>query len=189
MLTAARAELRAAKKALKDMDEAKSFEDYEDAWRQFLNCLEKCWTKTERGCQHVRDQFQPWQGKTQSLRRKDMLLRYLKQARDADNHSIQELAEHKPGGSGLSFAKGSGHIKRLEIVNGQIVHYEGDPVILTHYPSRVLVKKVLNSGNWYNPPTVHLNNPLNSGDPRVLGKLGLEFYERFVDDAEAKFFG
>ena len=188
MLKAARAELRAAKNALQQMSEAESFEVYEDAWRQFLNCLEKCWNKAERGCQHVRDQFQPWQGRTQNLRKKDMLIRYLKQARDADNHSIQELAEHKPGGTGLGFANGSGHIKRLEIVNGEIVHYEGDPLTLTHYPSRVLVKSVLNSGKWYNPPTSHLEKPLNSADPRILGKLGLEFYERFIDEAEAKFF-
>lgn len=75
---------------------AENFEVFEEEWRHFLNCIEKVWDKVERSCQHVKNSFQPWQGKYANLRRKDMLLRYLKQARDADNHSIQEVAEIKP---------------------------------------------------------------------------------------------
>lgn len=118
-----------------------------------------------------------------------MLLRYLKQARDADNHSIQELAEFVPGGVGLNFANGSGgYIHHLEIINGVITRYEGDPMIATSYPARVSAMKVLNAGKWYNPPTSHLNNPVASSDPRVLGDMGINFYESFIDEAEARFF-
>ncbi len=53
-----RAELRAASRAIEDMRSANSIEEFEAEWRQFLTCLEKVWTKVERSCQHVRNEFQ-----------------------------------------------------------------------------------------------------------------------------------
>jgi len=171
------------------MKSAKSFEVFEEEWRDFLNCLEKVWTKAERSCQHVRSTFQPWQGKYTALRRKDMLLRYLKQARDADNHSIQEVAELKPGHKTMNFVNPKGgYIKHMEIRGGNIVHYEGDPMIVVDHPPTVEAIRVQNSGNWYNPPTTHLGRKITSRHPVVLAELGLNFYETFVANAEKKFF-
>lgn len=187
-LDAAKKELAAAKRALASMKSATSFEVFEEEWRDLLNCLEKIWNKVERGCQHDRKRFQPWQGRFAGLRRKDMLLRYLKQARDADNHSIQEVAEVKPGHRTMNFVNPKGgYIEHMEIHNGEVVQYKGDPMVVTDHPPTVEAVKVKNSGNWYNPPTAHLDNPVNSKHPVVLGELGLGFYENFLNEADEKF--
>ena len=125
-----KAELRAASRAIEAMNLADSMDRFESEWREFLTCLEKVWTKIERTCQPQRNSFQPWQGQFQALRKKDMLLHYLKQARDADNHSIQDMTAIKPGETTLSF-EGSrgGTIRHLKIQDGQIVAYEGDPIV------------------------------------------------------------
>lgn len=107
-LKAAKAELIAAEKALAAMEAAKDFSSFEEEWRSLLNNLEKVWIKTERACQHIQNKFQPWQGKYSQLRKKDMLLRYLKQARDADNHSVQEVMEKKPGHYSFTVPGGPG---------------------------------------------------------------------------------
>ncbi|ACR11423.1 hypothetical protein TERTU_0535 [Teredinibacter turnerae T7901] len=188
-IESAKKELESAKRAVEAMKNAESFDIFDEEWRDFLNCLEKVWVKTERGCQHIKNSFQPWQGRYSALRRKDMLLRYLKQARDADNHSIQPVAEYKAANRTLDFinAKG-GQIKNLVIEGGQIVHYEGDPLVVRNNPASIQAIRVKNSGNWYNPPTSHLNKKVSSLHPVHLAELGVQFYEAFINDTESTFF-
>ncbi|WP_373953792.1 hypothetical protein [Vibrio pomeroyi] len=188
-LKAAWAEIRSAERALGDMQSATSFEIFEEEWRDFLNCLEKVWNKTERGCQQFQNKFQPWQGQFTRDRKKDQLLKYLKQARDADNHSIQEVTEIKPGSRTMNFANGKGgYIKEMRIVNGEVVHFEGDPMIVTDHPPTVVALKVKNSGKWYNPPREHLGQSLKSIHPVEIATQGLTYYTKYVEEAEAKFF-
>jgi hypothetical protein len=189
-LRSPKADLASAYRAVERMKQAGNRDEFEAEWRDFLNCLEKVWVKTERSLQYVRDKFQPWQGKYTNLRRKDMLLRYLKQARDADNHSIQDvmdvtpatLAIH-PGPTGVS------HIRRITVDGlGNIdVDADGDPR-LEITPPKVRAVKVLNSGNWYNPPTSHLGLPVHDDHPLTIAELGLRFYADFLNEAEGYFF-
>jgi hypothetical protein len=184
-----RLEIAAAAKAITGMRTAKSLDEFEVEWRSYLNCLEKSWQKTEQSCQHVKSTFQPWQGKFHRLRKKDMLLRYLKQARDADNHSIQDVTKLKPGSRGYKFASGKGgHIKHMVISDGELVHYEGDPMIVEETPAHPVVVPVKNNGEWFNPPTSHLDQPLHSHHPVYLAELGLKFYAEFLAEVESKFF-
>lgn len=188
-LESAKKELASATRALEAMRGATTFEVFEEEWRDFLNCLEKVWVKTERGCQQFRNKFEPWQGRYTALRRKDMLLKYLKQARDADNHSIQEVAEVKPGHTTMNFVNPKGgYIHRMQIRNGQLAHYEGDPMIVENHPPRVEAVPVKNHGKWINPPTQHLEKRVESLHPAHLGELGIAFYEGFLKEAEELFF-
>jgi hypothetical protein len=188
-LKQARAELESAQRAIDAMRASESMDRFEAEWRHFLSCLEKVWVKVERSCEPKKNIFQPWQGKFERLRKKDMLLRYLKQARNADNHSIQELAEINPGGTSLSFINPyGGYIKHMRAENGKITHYEGDPAIIkTIHPHPVAVR-VKNDGQWYNPPTSHLGKHIDTAHPLELAVLGLDFYKDFVDQVEKKFF-
>ncbi|MBO0162590.1 hypothetical protein J0692_10140 [Vibrio alginolyticus] len=172
------------------MKSASNFEIFEEEWRDFLNCIEKVWNKTERGCLSFREKFQPWQGQFSRDRRKDALLKYVKQARDADNHSIQEVAEVKPGSKTIGFAnkKNGSHIESLKIVNDNIVEYKGDPLIVQDHPPTVVALKVKNNGNWFNPPREHKGQPLKTQHPVEIAELALAYYQNFVTEAEAKFF-
>lgn len=184
-----RAELRASARAIDGMRSAKSLEEFEIEWKAFLTCLEKVWNKVECSCQHVRNHFQPWQGTYHRLRNKDMLLRYLKQARDADNHSIQDSTKIEPGSRNFRFVNPSGgYIKYMEIREHEIAAYEGDPIIMEDIPSRLVVVPVKNNGKWFNPPTAHLEQPVTTHHPVALAELGLKFYEKYVNEVERKFF-
>lgn len=184
-----RLELAAAAKALADMRRAKSMDEFEMGWRTCLNHLEKAWQKTERCCLHVRSQFEPWQGRFHKLRRKDMLLRYLKQARDADNHSVQDVTKLQPGSRGYKFLNPrGGYIKRMEIRNGEVVHYEGDPMVVEETLPHPIALPVKNNGEWFNPPTAHLGQAIPIPHPVLLAELGIKFYSDYVGEVQKKFF-
>lgn len=190
-LKQAKAELESAKLSIEAMQKSKSFEEFERHWKFFLGCLEKAWSKTERACQgqDKKDAFQPWQGKFKHLRKTDMLLSYLKQARDADTHSIQEFTEIYPGHTAYrGVNQQSHHIKRMVITNGKISYYEGDPMIQETVLPHPRAVKVQNSGKWYDPPLEHLGKPVENLHPVTLALIGLEFYTDFVDQVESKFF-
>jgi hypothetical protein len=172
------------------MKAASNVEEFEDAWQDFLGSLEKSWIKVERSCQQFRNTFQPWQGKLARQRRKDPLLRYLKHARNADEHTIEEIIEHVPGHRTLNPAYGnSWYIEHLEIWGGDVVSYSGDkPMIVQDFPDRVELRRFKGSGTWYNPPTQHLGQPLEQRDPISFAELGLRFYANFIEQAEEKFF-
>ena len=188
-LNAAKAELRSADRSLSNMKAAPNFEIFEEEWRDFLNCIEKVWNKTERGCQSFRDKFQPWQGQFSRERKKDALLKYVKQARDADNHSIQEVAEVKPGSRTIDFVNPKGgYIESMKIVNGNILEFKGDPIVVQDHPPTVVALKVKNNGNWYNPPREHKGVQLKTQHPVEIAELAINYYRNLVTEAEAKFF-
>ncbi len=158
----AKRELLASEKAIERMSQAKSFEDLEDEWKIYLNSIEKCWVKVERACQHVRNKFQPWQGTFARQRKKDPLLRYIKHARNSDQHTIQENMEEKNASSSMSVEGGPGvtHIERLEIKGGKLVEYRGNkPLTIKNLPNRVELLRVKDGSKWYNPQKSH--NKLN----------------------------
>ena len=183
-----KAELWAASRAINSMCEAQNMEEFEAEWKVFLSSLEKVWNKVERVCQPHRATFQPWQGQFQALRKKDMLLRYLKQARDADNHSIQDSTKLEPGYMTLGHVGGSGYINNLEIRNGVVVNYQGSPMVQEIYPPSPIAVPVQNNGVWYNVPTSHLGEAVESVHPVDIANLGLAFYADFVEKVEKKFF-
>ncbi|WP_222422249.1 hypothetical protein [Yersinia bercovieri] len=190
LLVAARKESDNAKRNLIRMEESKNYEEFEEHWRNYLNSIEKIWSKIEAQCNDstkIPSNFHPWFGQQKSLRRKDMLLRYLKQARNADNHSIQDVAAIQKAHSTINFVKpGLGIINKLVIDNDQIQHYEGDPIAVNHYPEQIITVKVKNNGDWYNPPTSHLGEKIDSQNPLEIAKLGIIFYENLINQAELK---
>lgn len=187
----AKRELAAAEKAIERMTKAESIDDLEDEWKVYLNSIEKCWVKTERACQHVRNKFQPWQGEFSNERKKDALLRYIKHARNSDQHSIQEAMQKKEASSSMYVEGGQGvtHIERLEIRNGRLVEYRGNqPLIIENLPNRVELIPVKDGNKWYNPPKQHKDVKLLWPAPVDVAVLGLEYYRNFIRLAEEKFF-
>jgi hypothetical protein len=188
-LKAAKAELRSAMRSIDAMKSSTEFELFEEEWRDFLNCIEQLWNKVERSCQHERNTFEPWQGKFKRLRKKDMLLRYLKQARHAHNHSIQEISEIKAASRDINFKNGDGgYIKNLTMVGGNIVNYEGDPLEVIDRPKRIAAIRINNEGKWYNPPTSHLGKRFISDCALDIALAGFGFYESYLEQVEEKFF-
>jgi hypothetical protein len=190
-LNQSRIEIEKAKKSLNLMKESKTMLDFESNWRDFLIHLEKAWIKSERECLDFKNRFQPWQGKYVKIRRTDPLLKYLKNARDVDTHSIEEIVDKIPGSRTITTLNKQEPLfaKKLVIKNGEIIEYEGNqPLIIEDKPGRIDAKSFTNQGTIYLPPTYHLGKPLkHSKNPLEIAELGLEFYSKFLDEIEKKF--
>ncbi len=187
----AKRELIAAEKSIKRMTKSKTIEDLEDEWKNYLNSVEKCWVKAERACQHIRNKFQPWQGEFANERKKDPLLKYIKHARNSDQHTIQEGMQKKYASSSMYIEGGPGitHIERLEIRNGRLVEYRGNkPLIIENLPNRVELLRVKDGSKWYNPPKTHKQVKLPWPAPVDVAVLGLEYYRNFIKQVEETFF-
>jgi hypothetical protein len=136
------------------------FEEFERAWRDFLHRVERIWIKTQQAVNHLPN----WQRVASpiiSLRQNDPLLNYIRQARNADQHTIAEVAishnlviDAKP------------HIRGITITG--------------NYNNSLL--PVQNRGITYSPPKFHLGKPLNAyeistmPEPLLVATLAMRFY-------------
>ena len=185
-------ELEFAKQSLEACRVSKSLAEYEKNWLNLLGHLEKVWKKSERECQDVRNKFQPWQGKFVKLRRKDQLLSYMKNARDADNHLAEEVVEKTPGKMEIKPDEKNKsdvhHIDKMVIKNGVITEYKGDPINIKVTSPAVKCIPVTTGGQTYQLPKKHLKRSItNPADPIALGTKAIEFYEDYLNQIEKKF--
>ena len=191
-LSRAKSELRAATSAIGRMKAARTFPEFEDAWRDFLSSLEKVWKKAERETDVVRAQFAPWRKPAEDERRQDPLLRYVFHARNVDHHTIQEIVQHVPGSTAVgptSMPGGVWHIESMTLQDGQLVEYRGNtPIRVDITPTRIKLLEVKDRGVSYPPPDRHLGQPLPAPDPVTVAELALSYYSRFVANVERTFF-
>lgn len=187
----AKREIQNAAEFINRMENSKNFDEYEQNWRNFLTALEKVWNLAEREGQSVSSKFQPWQGSYKNKRRIDPLLKYLKNARDADMHSIQEIVQTQEAAMTISTGGTSGnvHIERLEISGGKITTGKtSQPLIIRFIPSNLIVLPVINNGQAVPTPDYHIGQRvLDNTNPIKLAKVGLKYYEDFVNEMEQKF--
>ncbi|HTE21937.1 MAG TPA: hypothetical protein VK674_02745 [Candidatus Limnocylindria bacterium] len=180
-------ELKSAETSLIRMRKAKTLDELEVEWKNYLAAIEKAWLKAEQECSAIRNRFQPWQGQYSRERRKDQLLRYLKHARNSDQHTIQALVETKPGKYEAKI-QGSVYIDKLVVSKGQVVEYRGSkPLEVTVLPERVELMQVKDRGKWYNPPLTHKTTRLIWPDPIKVAELGLKYYQDFISEIEKDF--
>lgn len=189
ILKESRKELEFASKELEAIIRSTSLVDFELHWKNFLQKIENVWVKSERECQGVKNTFQPWQGQYTRLRRNDPLLSYLKNARDADNHSIQELINNTVKGLTISPAIPGNHpITGLTIINNKVVNYKGSVPLLVQSETRIECVSIRNNGVIYPLPTYHRGQLIKDNhNPVNLAKLGLSFYKQYLSDIEDKF--
>lgn len=172
-------ELRFAKDAINLFAIDKDFTPTSKHWSDFLIHLELCFVKAERGCQDIKNSFQPFQGYYKKQRKDDPLLSYLKNARDAVEHDNTVIVD-------------------LEIISNQIVDYieleitnvDGNKRKEKHpmYPSRIKLKTFKINGRSWNPPKFHLNKPLLCNkEPLEVAFLGIKFYDDFLKETKRKF--
>ena len=76
----------------------------------------------------------------------------------------------------------------MEIRNGQVVRYEGDPMVVEETAAQPIAVAVKNGGEWFNPPRTHLDQAVNSHHPVYLAELGLRFYSDLLAEVANRFF-
>jgi hypothetical protein len=145
------------------------FSAFEASWREFLRKIERVWSKAQAGM-HDRPGWKRFEVEIEDLRKNDPLLRYLRHARNADEHSIQDV-------TGDWDAKA----RATQITSNSIkVEWEvWDRPLLP----------VTNRGVTYEPPREHLGQPLSDrlkkgvAEPIVMADLALGFYKSVLNRA------
>lgn len=186
----AKKEIIAAKKCLEQMKSSTNHDDFEMHWRECLGHIEKSFSKLLCATKPVSGKFSSHFNQKFMLRKTDKTLAYLHQARNADHHSTMEISKLEPPYTTLGAFPGarSHYIKELTIDStGKIAKYEGDPMIVEFHPATTMPITVRNQGKDYPPPTEHLGEKLVDIHPSVLAYLGIQFYEKWIDESCATF--
>jgi len=186
-------DLEIAERAIDRMATADQFDVFYEAWQDFLYRIERAWGYSERRLSRMTE-FDKWFAPYATLRRKDPLLRFLKQARNAETHAVSPTLD-KP--ISLSFRDKLGrpfrvHDIRAEFKDGVLTINIDTPDRLLAFDASVIpadprLIRFKNWGEWYNPPKSRLGNRTEDLHPVIAAKLGLQFYRAFVKEGISKF--
>lgn len=184
-----RQELRLAQDLVGRLKEASSLVELEEYWRQYLRHLDRVWNKAEAHFSKS-PRWNGWQGQYLKQRSKDPLICYLVQARNVEEHAIEEITEKQASSFSVNPA-----VRGQEVTmsfrtdaNGEVINFRSDaPVQIQFSPSRVVLLPVVNRGRTYQPPTSHMGALVDPNDLTALATKGAQFYEEFLCAAE-KFF-
>jgi hypothetical protein len=180
-------ELAKARAAVDGMRAAKTLDEFEEAWKEYLGRLERVWNK---GLSHFgkSPKWNGWKGQFESLRRTDPLLSYLVNARGADEHTVNEIVGREPGGIGINPAEGNSlYIEHMEINNGNIFIKSPQKIKVDFLPARTTLLPVTNRGRVYPVPTTHLGNTVDPTNVIAVADAAAQFYEQFLVKAEEFF--
>jgi hypothetical protein len=166
----ARDRLRKAGTILRRVADTKTFPEFQSAWTDFLIALNTITFVLEKGASS-NAQSRQWYGGKKKIGRKDPLLRYLHQARNADEHGLEPVAEHRPGHIAIGVGGESVHIRSLTFSAGQITG-SFDPVdgkLPTIHVAAPHVALITVSddrhGEKFDPPKEHLGETFLDTSP------------------------
>lgn len=180
-------ELTKARAAITAMQEAKSLDEFEEHWKEFLGRLERVWNKAFSRFGKS-PKWNGWKGKAEGLRKTDPLLSYLVNARGAEEHTVNEIVGREPGRIGINAAEGNSlYIERMEINDGNIFIQSPQRIRVDFIPARTTLLSVTNRGRTYPVPTTHLGAAINPNNVISIAEAGAQFYEGFLAQAEEYF--
>ncbi|WP_457660128.1 hypothetical protein [Sinorhizobium medicae] len=130
---------------------------------------------------------QAWFSQKKHERKKDELLRYLHQARHADEHGIAPIASMLPGIMTIRTPEGFPlfSIPGFLPVNLDPEFEKNSKLTVLHAPPQVALRAVENKGVRYEPPTEHLGTPLTDRSIANIAWLGLKYHGEMVIEAES----
>lgn len=140
-----------------------SFHQYDMAWRDFLQSIDRAWNKILARCKNEK-KWPKLKSEYEKMRKEDPLLKYISQARNVSEHTISDVI--KDWDPNLKATPGIGSIH----------------LSWAHYDRPLL--PVTNRGTTFNPPKKHLSKPIEYyrdkrpgvEEPRVIAELAMIFY-------------
>ncbi len=130
-----------------------------------------------------------WSDALQRTRDQDELLRYIHQARHADEHGLDRVIEKQTGGLKIAPGDGPTHIRTLTAIPGKgiSVDYSGARPAFTWLPDMVVLLPVENRGVSYSVPTQHLGQRLPDAKAITVAETAYEYFANAIAEAEKKF--
>lgn len=163
---AAQIQLNRAVQSLNALKASNDLAAIETHWAAFLESAGRVFTKLEQGSK-ASGTSKGWWGRRLHERRTDPLLCYLWHARNADAHTLQQISELKPGRAEFvqpteqdvaALHSALKNEKSPHTVLGLV------EVVFQH----VLVVEVIDKGDRYAPPNLHLGAPVTDITPAHL---------------------
>src|ERR1700730_9651435 len=154
---AARKEYDRAAECVSIIRTSPDFASVESAWSAFLVANGRVFTKLEQGSKSS-SKSQAWWGHKLGQRRKDTLLRYLFHARNADEHTIEEITE--PDETRITIAEPNERI--VGAMERGLIGRPNVPILLK---TEIVFKNlrlmdVVDKGTRYEVPKDHLGAPI-----------------------------
>jgi hypothetical protein len=191
----ARQRLQLATDKLREAENASNYDSFSGAWYFFLIAAKNVYTTLEQGSK-VSAQSRQWFGGKKNERKSDPLLQYLFQARDDDEHGLEDVTTHHPGMTAFGVAapgfSRAVSIKASTDAAGKLTVHKLEsrdqkPILIHHIPPHAVLKPVIGRGNIaYNPPTTHMGAALPDSLPITVGKAARAYLETLVSDAAAR---
>lgn len=186
-IVSAEDKVRQARVAAEKFTSASSFEEALDAWTYFLFASSGVYAKLEQGCKDNPKSI-AWHSHKKNERKKDKLLQYVHQARNADTHGMSRVARNDVG---VGFNKTLSFNERIPIevrrLDNDGITPIGDPIkgVLAGPSARLI--EVTNRGCTYYPPDEHLGDPLPYGTdfPDVVMRAMIAYLEAMIAEAKA----
>lgn len=181
--------LHTCRGVLIDIRDAKTYQDFVGRWYLFLMSWKGVYTSLEQGSKNSA-QSRQWFGAKKAERRSDELLQYMFEARNSDEHDLEEVTALRPGGLGIG-TRGFGLSKSIRIdgTTGpggvlRITALDGLPVGVVHHPPRPVLRAVNARGDRViPPPTRHKGTLLPNQEPLTVATLALAYAEALVAEA------
>jgi hypothetical protein len=147
--------LAKANTLFKAMENADTLNDVCSAWSDFLVTSQRIHTMLEQGAKGTNKSY-AWWGEKRHERRTVPLLRYAHHARNADEHGLAEIT--KGAGAQVAFGVGPGRWRidmdssgiTVEAKGGQV---SGESKFVESKPARVVLVRIFDKGDAYDPPT------------------------------------
>lgn len=182
------AEIKRASAAIDEMRVSADLDVYEENWKEYLRRIERSFNKVQ-AYYSKSPKYSGWIGKYTKLRKDDPLLRYLTNARGADEHTVADISARSAGGVAFNPPAGSNTLvlKNFRISEGVIYADAPNGVSISFIPEKVRLLAVKNRGVIYDVPHSHLGEAVDPFDVVGVAEYGLKFYSSVISEAEAFF--
>lgn len=183
-LAAAQKELAFAKKVVDGLRTATAPDEEEYHWKEFIGRLTRFWNKTESALKGDPKFYKsPHVERVKGALKSDELIRYLSQARHADEHRHEEITGVMPGGVENVSSSGQVRVRNPKItINGVTMDVPPPPGFSRRVVRAELrLRAVRNRQQTYEIPRTHDGQHIGDASPVALAALGLAFYESVLD--------
>lgn len=176
----ANARLHKMHQALERMKTGNSPSEIEGAWGDFIFAASTAYNSLLQGSK-TNNKSKDWFNKRKNERRKDPLLLYVKEARNSEEHGIEDITKRTNSQIHLT-SQGDQVTLRSDGRQWHVVSQKGN----VRYPlDRVRLIPVKNGyGDTFDPPESHLGQPLADISPVGVAEATYAYIKAMIEDAQ-----
>jgi hypothetical protein len=176
---AARKEYDRAAECVTIIGTSSDFLAIQRAWKSFLTSHHRVFTKLDSSSKSPKNY--DWWGRKVCQRRRDALLRYLFHARNADEHTIEEIT----GEDETRIMITEPNPRTVAAMERGLIGRPNAPILLS---TEIVFKNlqlmaVVDKGDRYEVPKEYLGAPIMDPIPAIVARLGLAYLDSMLKEA------